>query len=434
MKINILWFRRDLRLVDNKALDSALSAGLPVLPVFIFDTDITDDLDRDDARISFIYKVLSGINEQLRKTGGSVYILKGKADKIWEKLIASFDINAVYINKDYEPYSIKRDNKVEELLRKNGIKLFSFRDQVIFEESETAKQDNKPYTVFTPYKNRWLKQLQEDPSRISVRNTGASGNFFKCNYVFPTLEETGFRKSNITVRAYDLEVIKDYHKYRDIPAADRTSYLSTHLRFGTVSVRTIVGKALRENMSFLNELIWREFFMQILFHYPGVVTGNFRKTYDGIQWRNDEKDFLRWCNGETGYPFVDAGMRQLNQTGYMHNRVRMITAGFLCKHLLIDWRWGEAYFAQKLLDYELSSNNGNWQWAAGTGCDAAPYFRVFNPETQQKKFDPRLEYIRKWAGDTEKSTYPAKIIDHEFARQRAISVYRSGMKTGFKLS
>jgi deoxyribodipyrimidine photo-lyase len=432
MKIDIFWFRRDLRLEDNTALDKALASGLPVLPVFIFDTNITDELPQDDARISFIYEKLSDINNNLQKTGSSLYILKGDPEEKWKELIALFDINAVYINKDYEPYAIKRDRVVGELLEKNRISLFRFRDQVIFEEGEVLKPDNKPYTIFTPYKNRWLKKLREHIFHISPGESGKHDNYFKCSYALPSLQETGFRKSSIRVKLYDLSVIPDYHKYRNLPAIDKTSYLSPHLRFGTVSIRYLVNLALKQNMSFLNELIWREFFLQILFHFPGVVTDNFKPVYDDIQWRNDEIEFRKWCSGETGYPIVDAGMRQLNKTGYMHNRVRMITAGFLCKHLLIDWRWGEAYFAQKLLDYELSSNNGNWQWASGTGCDAAPYFRVFNPETQQKKFDPKEEYIKRWVNNFGKTDYPEKIVDHDYARQRALTVYKSGIKRKMK--
>jgi deoxyribodipyrimidine photo-lyase len=303
---------------------------------------------------------------------------------------------------------------------------------VIFEEGEVLKPDNKPYTIFTPYKNRWLKKLREHISHISPWESEKHDNYFKCSYALPSLQETGFRKSSIRVKLYDLSVIPDYHKYRNLPAIDKTSYLSPHLRFGTISIRYLVDLALKQNMSFLNELIWREFFMQILFHFPGVVTDNFKPVYDDIQWRNDEIEFRKWCSGETGYPIVDAGMRQLNKTGYMHNRVRMITAGFLCKHLLIDWRWGEAYFAQKLLDYELSSNNGNWQWASGTGCDAAPYFRVFNPETQQKKFDPKEEYIKRWVNNFGKTDYPEKIVDHDYARQRALTVYKSRIKRKMK--
>ena len=426
--INIFWFRRDLRLDDNIALDKALSSGLPVLPVFIFDTNIIDELPQDDARISFIHETLSDINSNLQKSGCSIYVLQGTPIEKWQELVAKFNINAVYINKDYEPYALSRDREVEEFLKRYGISLFRFRDQVIFEENEILKPDNKPYTIFTPYKNRWLKKLNENPAVISHVKGVKLVKFYQCSYAFPSLQETGFQKSSIRVRSFDLSVIPEYHKNRNLPAIDRTSYLSPHLRFGTVSIRHIANLALNQNMSFLNELIWREFFMQILFHFPSVVTDNFKPVYDFIQWRNDENEFIRWCNGETGYPIVDAGMNQLNKSGYMHNRVRMITAGFLCKHLLIDWRWGEAYFARKLLDYELSSNNGNWQWAAGTGCDAAPYFRIFNPETQQKKFDPKQEYIRKWVDNYGKPDYPEKIVDHDFARQRALAVYKAGVK------
>jgi deoxyribodipyrimidine photo-lyase len=426
--INIFWFRRDLRLDDNIALDKALSSGLPVLPVFIFDTNIIDELPQDDARISFIHETLSDINSNLQKSGCSIYVLQGTPIEKWQELVAKFNINAVYINKDYEPYALSRDREVEEFLKRYGISLFRFRDQVIFEENEILKPDNKPYTIFTPYKNRWLKKLNENPAVISHVKGVKLVKFYQCSYAFPSLQETGFQKSSIRVRSFDLSVIPEYHKNRNLPAIDRTSYLSPHLRFGTVSIRHIANLALNQNMSFLNELIWREFFMQILFHFPSVVTDNFKPVYDFIQWRNDENEFIRWCNGETGYPIVDAGMNQLNKSGYMHNRVRMITAGFLCKHLLIDWSWGEAYFARKLLDYELSSNNGNWQWAAGTGCDAAPYFRIFNPETQQKKFDPKEEYIRRWVDNYGKPDYPEKIVDHEFARQRALAVYKAGVK------
>jgi deoxyribodipyrimidine photo-lyase len=298
---------------------------------------------------------------------------------------------------------------------------------VIFEEGEILKSDGTPYTVFTPYKKKWLQKLNSDIPEASNTWSYNEMNFLKCDYILPSLQDLGFIESNIKVRSYDLSVINNYHKDRDFPARDKTSYLSPHLRFGTVSIRKIVIEAM-ENPVFLSELIWREFFMQILFHFPRTVTENFRTKYDDIQWVNNPDDFQKWTNGETGYPIVDAGMRQLNKTGFMHNRVRMITAGFLCKHLLIDWRWGEAYFAQKLLDYELSSNVGNWQWAAGTGCDAAPYFRVFNPESQQKKFDPEKEYIRKWIDDFNTKTYPEKIVEHDFARQRAIFTYKSGLK------
>ena len=427
MKINIFWFRRDLRLEDNTALRKALNSGLPVFVVFIFDTNIINELPADDPGISFIYETLSSLNNVLQKAGSSVYIMKGDPEKVWKDLIASFEINAVYLNKDYEPYAIERDAKIESLLKKNHINFLRFKDQVIFEEAEILKSDNKPYTIFTPYKNKWLQKLRSVLPFFTIDKETERRTYFSSALNFPSIAELGFRNPVVKVRSYDLSVIPDYHMYRDIPAADKTSYLSPHLRFGTVSIRKLVKIAFRENPVFLSELIWREFFMQILFHFPNVVSSNFRSAYDGIPWRNDEKEFEKWCNGETGYPFVDAGMRQLNKSGYMHNRVRMVTAGFLCKHLLIDWRWGEAYFAQKLLDYELSSNNGNWQWAAGTGCDAAPYFRVFNPGTQQMKFDPEKKYIRKWVEDIDKSSYPKPIIDHDFARQRAITAFQTGL-------
>jgi len=428
MKVSIFWFRRDLRLEDNTGLTAALGSGNPVLPVFIFDTNIIDELPADDPRIGFIHKSLSSINDELKKSGSSLLVMRGDPETVWKKLITAYDIDAVYINKDYEPYAINRDSAIEKILKSKNISLLRSKDQVIFEEGEVLKPDNKPYTVFTPYRNRWIQKFREKfPEQPEKRNKPV-GNYIKVSLHFPSLEETGFTKSTVEVRHFDISAIPGYEKHRDRPDEDRTSYLSPHLRFGTVSIRKLVSIAFRENATFLNELIWREFFMQILFNYPHVVTGNFKPAYNDIPWLNNEKDFDRWCRGETGYPIVDAGMRQLNESGYMHNRVRMITAGFLCKHLLTDWRWGEAYFAGKLLDYELSSNNGNWQWAAGTGCDAAPYFRVFNPETQQKKFDPRNEYIKRWVKDFGKPGYPSKIVDHDLARRRAIDTYRSGIK------
>lgn len=428
MKINIFWFRRDLRLEDNIALYNALNSGLPVLPLFIFDTNITDELQHDDPRISFIYETLSSINTELKKSGSYVVIYKGDPAIIWKELVVSFDINAVYINKDYEPYAIQRDNAVEILLAEKQISLLRFKDQVIFEGNEILKSDNKPYIIFTPYKNKWLQKYSSEMPPGSAGSLPAKNNYYKGNSAFPVVKELGFHVSLVKVKPFDLSVIKTYDKYRDIPSIDKTSYLGPHLRFGTVSIRKIVRVAAEQNAVFLSELIWREFFMQIIFNYPHVVTGNFKSKYDDIQWRNNEKEFEMWCNGETGYPLVDAGMRQLNKTGYMHNRVRMVTAGFLCKHLLVDWRWGEAYFAGKLLDYELSSNNGNWQWSAGTGCDAAPYFRVFNPKTQQIKFDPDKNYIRKWVEEIDKPSYPQPMIEHDFARQRGLAGYKSGIK------
>lgn len=428
MKINIFWFRRDLRLDDNTALTKALSDGLPVVPLFILDTNITDELPVDDSRISFIYDSLSMINKVLNDSGSSVYIVKGNPINVWELLTSAFDINKVYANKDYEAYAIRRDESVSLILKKKNIEFLLLKDQVIFGEREILKSDQKPYTIFTPYKNKWLQKFRQQD--LSVRAMKSSGKkiFHHHLFPFPSLKQLGFERSRVSVKPYDLSHIRDYDKFRDFPALDLTTHLGPYLRFGVVSIRKIVKRAAEENEVFLSELVWREFFMQILFNFPEAVTANFNSKYDGIEWRNNEHEFRRWCDGETGYPIVDAGMRQLNRTGFVHNRVRMIAAGFLCKHLLIDWRWGEAYFAGKLNDYELSSNNGNWQWAAGTGCDAAPYFRIFNPYTQEKKFDPSGEYVKMWVEEFGKPAYPQSIVDHEYARKRAIDAYRAGLR------
>lgn len=424
-KISFFWFRRDLRLEDNKGLSEALKAGSKVIPVFIFDEEILDKLPKDDARISFIYRALNTIDEKLKLQKSSLLIEKGSPIEVWKKLSNVYQIEAVYTNKDYEPYAIKRDTKVDEVLASKNIQFKTFKDQVIFEETEIVKNDGLPYTVFTPYKNKWLQHFseQKDTEEYKIE----FHNFHQFNADFPSLATIGFQESSIKVKPYNLSNLDEYDTVRDFPSQDKTSYLSPYFRFGLVSVRKMVRFALNTNATFLSELIWREFFMQILFHFPKVVTNNFRQKYDAVPWRNNEEEFKKWCKGETGYPMVDAGMRQLNKTGYMHNRVRMITAGFLCKHLLIDWRWGEAYFAEKLLDYELSANNGNWQWAAGTGCDAAPYFRVFNPEAQLKKFDKDLQYIRKWVEDFDELTYPQPMVEHKLARERAIATYKKAL-------
>ncbi|MFT7421097.1 MAG: deoxyribodipyrimidine photo-lyase, partial [Arcticibacterium sp.] len=318
-----------------------------------------------------------------------------------------------------------RDKEIEELLFKENITFKSFKDQVIFEGHQVLKDDSSPYTVYTPYKNKWRSKftLKSLDSCFSENEN----NYFIQKSALPSLEEFGFKSSDIQVNKFILEDLDNYQEERNIPYKDATSYLGPHLRFGTVSIRSIALK-LHNNETFLNELVWREFFMQILYNFPKVVTANFKAKYDNIAWRNNMEDFERWCEGNTGYPMVDAGMRQLNATGYMHNRVRMITAGFLCKHLLIDWKWGEAYFAKKLLDYELASNNGNWQWSAGTGCDAAPYFRIFNPTEQIKKFDKELKYIKKWVPEFQSFSYAAPMVDHKFARERALSTYKIGLE------
>ncbi|MCH3881024.1 MULTISPECIES: cryptochrome/photolyase family protein [Tenacibaculum] len=425
-KISVFWYRRDLRLEDNVALFNALKSSNKVLPVFIFDKEILDRLSKDDARVSFIYSTLSKLDSQLKSEGSSLLVKKGNPIEVWKSLISEFEISAVYTNKDYEPYAIKRDHEVKAFLASNNIDFFSYKDQVIFEENEVTKNDGLPYTVFTPYKNKWLQGFN---SKVDTKEYPIDfSKFHQFSTDFLTLESIGFEESIIKVKPYNLSDLDNYDEIRDFPYQDKTSYLSPYFRFGLVSVRKMVQFALNTNATFLNELIWREFFMQILFHFPKVVTNNFRQKYDAVPWRNNEAEFKKWCDGETGYPMVDAGMRQLNATGYMHNRVRMITAGFLCKHLLIDWRWGEAYFAEKLLDFELSANNGNWQWAAGTGCDAAPYFRVFNPESQLKKFDKDLKYIRKWIEDFDELTYPKPMVEHKFARERAISTYKKALQ------
>jgi len=424
MKVAVFWFRRDLRLEDNTALNHALNSGFPVVPVFIFDENILRELPANDARLNFIYDTLRSINGQLHERGSSLYCVHDKPKQAWQKLAEQFDIAAVYTNKDYEPYATQRDTEIKQLLVAKNIEFHAFKDQVIFEENEVLKNDGKPYTVFTPYKNKWLEVYHNALVDDSIEPN--QDNFHQQKYPFPELASLGFEPANIKVKPYDLDNISDYEKTRDYPTI-ATSNLSPHLRFGTVSVRQIIERLKPGQDVFLSELIWREFFMQILYHFPRVVDENFKIKYNGIQWRDNEADFEKWCAGKTGYPMVDAGMRELNNTGYMHNRVRMVTASFLCKHLLIDWRWGEAYFAQKLLDFELSSNNGNWQWAAGTGCDAAPYFRIFNPESQLKKFDKNLVYVKKWVPEFGTPDYPEPMVDHKMARERALETYKAGI-------
>jgi deoxyribodipyrimidine photo-lyase len=425
-QVTFFWFRRDLRLEDNVGLFQALQSKYPVIPLFIFDDLILESLPKNDPRVSFIYESLSKINDKLQEIASSLLVKKGQTIDVWQSLIQEYDIKQVFFNKDYEPYAIDRDTVICELLEANNIIPNSFKDQVIFEELEITKADGLPYTIYTPYKNKWVEKYKSMAPVKEFDAKATFSNFYKSNFVFPTLEEIGFEESPIKVKSHNLKFIVDYQDIRDFPAMDKTSYLSPHLRFGTVSIRELVNWAFRKNDVFLSELIWREFFMQILFSFPKVVTHNFKSAYDGIQWRNNEDDFQRWCTGTTGYPMVDAGMRQLNETGYMHNRVRMVVASFLCKHLLIQWQWGEAYFAEKLLDYEMSANVGNWQWAAGTGCDAAPYFRVFNPEIQQKKFDKEGIYIRKWITEFDLG-YAEPMVEHAMARDRAIAAYKSGI-------
>lgn len=428
--ITIFWFRRDLRLEDNAGLYYALKEQKNVLPIFIFDTDILNRLEnKDDKRVEFIYEALKKLKEELEKQKTSLLILHDTATGAFEKLIQTSNITAVYTNHDYEPAAIKRDQSVQQLLAKHNIEFKSFKDQVIFEKNEVTKDDGLPYTVFTPYMRKWKSKL----SNFYVKPYPAEKYFSRFNITapcsFPSLEEIGFQSSGLiyTPPVIDKKTISVYDKQRDYPAISGTTKLSVHLRFGTLSIRNLTNIALKLNETWLNELIWREFYMQILFHFPHVEKGSFKKQYDQIKWRNNETEFQAWCRGETGYPIVDAGMRELNTTGFMHNRVRMITASFLVKHLLIDWRWGEAYFAEKLMDFDLSANNGGWQWAASSGCDAAPYFRIFNPAEQTKRFDPEHKYIKKWVPELEELNYPAPIVEHKFARERVLHAYKTAL-------
>ena len=430
--VNIFWFRRDLRLSDNTALFHALQEPVPVLPIFIFDTYILDRLeDHNDLRVNFIHQSLQEIHHQLFRYGSGLKIFHSTVLQSFKELLNEYELLNVFANHDYEPYAIQRDESVRLLLNEHGAALHTYKDQVIFEKDEIVKEDGKPYTVFTPYSKKW-KATRTDIQLNEYPSEKYSSRFFQHT---PTtligLDEIGFTAATTEYpsRMLNEALIRHYSERRDFPALEGTSKLGIHLRFGTVSIRELVKKAISLNETFLNELIWREFYQMILWHFPHVASGHsFKPAYDGLEWRNDEGQFAAWCAGKTGYPIVDAGMHELAQTGYMHNRVRMITASFLTKHLLIDWRWGEAWFARKLLDFDLASNNGGWQWAAGCGCDAAPYFRIFNPALQTKKFDPGLKYIRHWVPELEDFNYPQPIVNHEAARKRCLEVYAKCLK------
>jgi deoxyribodipyrimidine photo-lyase len=429
--VNIFWFRRDLRLEDNAGLYHALKSGRPVVPIFIFDRDILDELeDKQDRRVAFIHQALEKMQADLVKLGSTLDARYGKPADVFAGLINDYNIEKVFTNNDYEPYARQRDNAIADMLGKHAISFHSYKDQLIFEKSEIVKDDSKPYTIFTPYSRKWKAALNDHP--VQSYSTGKyMSNFFKQEEKgIPLLNSMGFEPVNEDFPPvdWDEQLISNYHLQREYPGIEGTSRLSVHLRFGTVSIRRLVREAGSLNDIFLNELIWREFYQMILWYFPEVVQDSFKREYDKIPWRSDEMEFKAWCEGRTGYPIVDAGMRQLNETGFMHNRVRMITASFLTKHLLIDWRWGEAYFAKKLLDYDLAANNGGWQWAAGSGCDAAPYFRIFNPYTQTKKFDPDLKYVQRWVPEVEGLSYPLPIIEHEFARKRCLEVYARALK------
>ena len=431
--VTVFWFRRDLRLDDNAGFYYALKSGNPVLPVFIFDKAILDKLDdKDDARVTFIYETIEAMEKELQKHGSSMVVLYDTVDGAWKKLTEQYNIAGVYTNHDYEPYAASRDKSVAEILEKHNIELKTFKDQVIFERDEVLKDDGKPYTVFTPYSRKWHDKLTSFYLE-AYPNKKYFKNLLKVvPFKLPSLKEMGFDKSNqeFPKMAYK-DIIDDYAEKRNYPAMKGTSFMGLHLRFGTVSIRELATAANSANdKTWLNELIWREFYMMVLYYFPETSNHAFKSEYDSIEWVNDEKQFNAWCKGETGYPLVDAGMRELNKTGYMHNRVRMVTASFLSKDLLIDWRWGERYFARKLLDYEMSSNVGGWQWAAGCGTDAAPYFRIFNPEAQQKKFDADLIYVKKWVPEYADFTkYPKPIVDHAFARERCLKEFKRALSS-----
>lgn len=426
--VNIFWFRRDLRLDDNAGLYKALNDELPVLPIFIFDSEILHKLPKDDARVTFIYNTLQNIRQILReKYNSSLAIYFGKPETVYRKLINDYAIKTVYTNHDYEPYATKRDHTIKLVLEHHRIHFKSYRDQVVFEKNEIVKNDGNPYVVYTPYMRKWKEAFKTLDFKLFPSENHLNKLIKDTSLPNLSLFDIGFKLSNQTITTYKVNpnIIQNYEDTRNFPSKDTTSRLGPHLRFGTVSVRKMVKKAISEtNEIFWQELIWREFFMQILWHFPHTKDKAFKPKYDRIEWRNDENEFKAWCEGKTGYPLVDAGMRQLNATGFMHNRVRMLTASFLCKHLLIDWRWGEAYFAEKLHDYEMASNVGNWQWASGSGVDAAPYFRIFNPTTQIQKFDKDLSYIKKWVPDFHELTYPQPIVDHKIARERCLKAYK----------
>ena len=431
-KINIYWCRRDIRLHDNAALNHALKSDLPVLPIFIFDTNILERLDnKQDKRVHFIHNAITHLQEQLLKLNSGLTVFYTTPQDTFKQLQEQYNIAAVYTNEDYEQYGITRDASVAALIAQFNAEFKSYKDQVIFAKNEVLKDDGKPYTVFTPYSRKWKATLKDFHLK-AYPTEKYFNNFYQYTApAVPSLKMIGFELTNAEFPSTSVkdELIKHYSEQRNFPAVNGTSKLGVHLRFGTISIRELARKAISLNETFLNELIWRDFYQTILCHFPHINEGkSFKKEYDLIEWRNNEVEFTKWCEGKTGYPIVDAGMRELNATGFMHNRVRMIVASFLTKHLLIDWRWGEAYFAEKLLDFDFAANNGGWQWAAGSGCDAAPYFRVFSPSLQTEKFDKGLKYIRHWVPELDSFDYPAPIVVHDVARKRALEVYGKALK------
>ena len=430
--MSVFWFRRDLRIDDNVGLYHALKSGNKVLPIFIFDSEILEKLpSKKDARLEMIHTALGKLSDAMMENKCNVGMYHGKPKAVFEKLLEKYSVKKVFTNHDYEPYAKNRDEEIKNLLKKKGVAFETFKDQVIYEKSEITKDDGTPYRVYTPYSKKWIIRMRADgiPNYESEYNLD---NLAPIKQPQLELKDLGFEKTDRPYPKYVLNraIIGNYEATRDYPALDQTSRTGCHLRFGTLSIRKMVSDAaMANNHTFLKELIWREFFMQILWHFPSTAKKSFKPKYERIEWLNNEDDFKKWCEGKTGYPLVDAGMRELNETGFMHNRVRMLTGSFLCKHLLIDWRWGEAYFAQKLLDYEQSSNVGNWQWVAGCGVDSSPYFRIFNPTQQIKKFDNKMRYIQKWVKEFQEPTYPKPIIEHKFARERCLKTYRAAVNS-----
>jgi len=429
-KLTLFWHRRDLRAYDNAGLHAALRNHKNVQPVFIFDTDILDHLPKQDARIDFIDEALQQLNEAYQKFGARLWVFYGNPQDIFKELTSKYNVEALYSNRDYESYAKNRDSNIYEFLKSKNIPFIGKKDHVVFEKNEVVKGDGLPYTVFTPYSKIWKNNLSDYYFKAYPIEQYAD-NFNATDAIqWDSVYDHGFIKTNhsFTAPNFDDKTITNYKEQRDFPAKEGTTKLSVHLRFGTVSIRECVRRAMDlESETWLNELIWRDFYQSILFHFPHVETSCFRSKYEKVEWEKNEEHFEAWCKGKTGYPLVDAGMRELNETGFMHNRVRMVVASFLTKHLLLDWRWGEAYFAEKLLDFDLASNNGGWQWAAGCGTDAAPYFRVFNPTSQLERFDKKKEYVKKWVPEFGTTNYPEPIVEHKFARQRALDRYKDGL-------
>ena len=464
----LVWFRRDLRFADHAALSQALTRAKQVWCVFVHDTEILDALpSRSDRRVEFIWHCLADLDAQLKKHGGGLMVRLGHARELIPALAAELRAEAVFANHDYEPAAVSRDEEVASRLAQTGARLETFKDQVIFERDEVMTGAGTPYSVFTPYKNAWLKRLAMEPLRAFATERHASALAAPPRAAaLPTLEAIGFQRTNLRELSIPtglsgaqallrdfLRRIDHYDRARDFPSLKGPSYLSVHLRFGTISIRQLVGKANAlaspGARTWLSELIWREFYFQILHHHPRVAGHAFKPEFEALPFDNHPALFSAWCEGRTGYPLVDAAMRQLNQTGYMHNRLRMVAASFLVKDLHIDWRWGERYFAEQLNDFDLSANNGGWQWAASTGCDAQPYFRIFNPVSQSEKFDAEGAFIRRYVPELAKvpgkfihapwrmdaagqrdsncilgTHYPAPIVDHDEARKITLARYQ----------